>query len=182
MATINAFQEQYRTTIIPALMKEFGITNAMRVPKLAKVVINTGLKQAVQDGKIIDAAVNDLTAITGQKATITRAKKSIANFKLREGLPIGVRVTLRRERMYDFLQRLVTVALPRVRDFKGVSPRGFDGQGNYTLGLTEHVIFSEIDVNKLQYAYGMNVTFVTTAKSNQEGRKLLELFGIPFRN
>lgn len=180
MATTQ-LETKYQKDVVPTLRKELGIENAYRVPRLSKVVVNTGLKLAVQDSKVVDTAMRDITAITGQRPTVTRAKKAISNFKLRKGLPIGVRVTLRRNQMYDFVQRLIGVALPRVRDFKGVSATGFDGQGNYTLGLTEHVVFPEVDVNKLQHVYGMNVTFVTTAQSDKEGRRLLELLGMPFR-
>lgn len=178
----SMMQDTYQDKMVEALKKEFGFTNVHQVPKLVKIVVNTGLKQAVQDGKIVDAAMNELTVITGQRPAITRAKKAISNFKLRQGMPIGCRVTLRRERMYDFALRLITVALPRVRDFKGVSPKAFDGQGNYTLGITEQGIFPEVDLDKVQYTYGMNITFVTTAKTDAEGRKLLELMGMPFRN
>lgn len=175
-------QEQYKSKMVEVLKQDFGLTNVHQIPKLVKVVVNTGLKQAVQDGKIVDAAMNELTAITGQLPTVTRAKKAISNFKLRKGLPIGCRVTLRGDRMYDFVMRLITVALPRVRDFKGVSPKGFDGNGNYTMGLTEQGIFPEVDLDKVQYTYGMNVTFVTSAVDNAQGRRLLELMGMPFRN
>ncbi|MBI4237998.1 MAG: 50S ribosomal protein L5 [Deltaproteobacteria bacterium] len=174
-------ETKFQQDVMPALRKELGIANVYRVPRLSKVVVNAGLKLAVQDSKVIDTAMRDITAITGQRPTITKAKKAISNFKLRKGLPIGVRVTLRRNQMYDFVQRLIGVALPRVRDFKGVSATGFDGHGNYTLGITEHVVFPEVDVNKMQHSYGMNVTFVTTARTDQEGRRLLELLGMPFR-
>lgn len=173
-------QEKYEKEVIPALQQERGVKNRYAVPRLVKIVVNTGLKEAVQDKKVVDAAVREIAAITGQRPVVTRAKKAISNFKLREGMPIGCCVTLRRDRMYDFLQRLIDVALPRVRDFKGVS-KGFDQHGNYTMGLTEQGIFPEIDLDKSQYTYGMNITLVTTASTNAEGKRLLELLGVPFR-
>lgn len=174
-------KERYENDVVPALMKEFGISNRHRVPRLLKVVVNAGLKEAVQNPKVVNLALDDMTAITGQRPSITRAKKAISNFKLREGMPIGCRVTLRRGRMFDFTLRLFNVAFPRVRDFKGVSPKGFDGRGNYTVGLTEQGIFAEIDLNKTEHVFGMNVTFVTTAANDREGKRLLELLGMPFR-
>ncbi len=177
----SLLQEQYEKTAVPALMQEFQLTNKYRVPKLERIIVNTCIKAAVQDGKIVDAAVEEFKAITGQKPVVTRARKAISNFKLREGQAIGCRVTLRRRHMYDFMLRLTSIALPRVRDFKGVPTRGFDGRGNYTLGLNEQVIFPEINLDKVQHVFGMNITFVTTARNNQEGRRLMELLGVPFR-
>jgi large subunit ribosomal protein L5 len=174
-------REKYREDIVPTLMSEFGYKNVMQVPKLQKIVVNIGLGEAVQNAKAIDAAVGDLTQITGQKPVVTRAKKSIAAFKLRAGIPICAMVTLRGERMYEFLDRLVAVALPRVRDFRGVSPNAFDGRGNYTLGIREQIIFPEINYDKIEKIKGMNVTIVTTAKSDEEGRALLRYMGMPFR-
>lgn len=174
-------RRQYFDAAIAALTKQFAYTNPMQVPRLQKIVINMGLGAAVQNPKIIDSAVEELGSITGQKPVVTRAKKAIATFKLREGMPIGATVTLRRERMWEFLDRLVSVALPRVRDFKGVTPRGFDGQGNYTLGLREQIIFPEIDYDKIDAIKGMNISFVTTAKTDEEGRALLAQLGMPFR-
>jgi large subunit ribosomal protein L5 len=166
---------------VPALMKEFGYGNPMQVPRLEKIVLNIGLGEAISNAKLIDAAVDDLGVITGQRPVVTKAKKAIANFKLRQGLPIGVMVTLRQNRMYEFLDRLVTVALPRVRDFKGVSGKSFDGRGNYTLGLREQLIFPEINYDKVEKIKGMNITIVTTARTDAEARALLRLFGMPFR-
>src|SRR5215471_3556383 len=163
------------------LTKQFSYKNAMQIPRLQKITVNMGLGAAVANPKIIDAAVEEMRAITGQKPVITRAKKAIATFKLREGVPIGVMVTLRRERMWEFLDRLVSIALPRVRDFKGVSTRGFDGHGNYTLGLKEQIIFPEIDYDKIDAIKGLNISFVTTARNNDEGRALLAQLGMPFR-
>jgi len=162
------------------MMKEFGYKNTMQVPRLEKITLNVGLGEATQNVKVIDSAVAEITAIAGQKPVVTRAKKAIANFKLREGVPIGCMVTLRRERMYEFLDRLIHVALPRVRDFKGVPDRSFDGRGNYSLGLREQVIFPEIQADKVEKARGMTVTITTTAKTDQEGRSLLRLMGMPF--
>jgi large subunit ribosomal protein L5 len=174
-------QEIYEREIAPRMMKEFGYQNPMQVPKLVKVAVNIGLGEAVQQPKLIEGAVAELTAITGQKPVVTRSRKAIANFKLRENLPIGVAVTLRRARMYEFLDRLIAVALPRVRDFKGTSPKGFDGRGNYTLGIKEQIIFPEINYDRLEKVKGMNVTVVTTAKTDDEARRLLTYFGMPFR-
>lgn len=174
-------RQQYRESGIAALTKQFAYKNPMQVPRLQKIVVNIGLGAAVANPKLVDAAVDEVTAITGQKPVITRAKKAIASFKLREGVPIGVMVTLRRERMWEFLDRLVSVALPRVRDFKGVSPRAFDGHGNYTLGLREQIIFPEIEYDKIDVIKGLNVSFVTTATTDEEGRALLQQLGMPFR-
>jgi large subunit ribosomal protein L5 len=171
---------KYQSDVVPAMMKEFGYKNAMQVPRLDKITVNVGLGEATQNIKVIDAAVTEITAITGQKPVVTRSKKAIANFKLRENVPIGCMVTLRRERMYEFLDRLVHVALPRVRDFKGISERSFDGHGNYSLGLREQVMFPEIQADKVEKARGMTITIATTAKSDQEGRALLRFMGMPF--
>jgi large subunit ribosomal protein L5 len=175
-------KELYDKEIVANLTKEFGYTNVMQAPKLDKIVINMGLGEAIQNVKILDSAVEELATITGQKAVITKAKKSIASFKLREGMPIGCMVTLRREKMYEFLDRLVNVALPRVRDFKGVSGKAFDGAGNYALGIKEQIIFPEIDYDKIDKVKGMNICIVTTAKTDEEGKALLKSFGMPFRN
>jgi large subunit ribosomal protein L5 len=174
--------ERYQKEFIQALMKEFDYGNLMQVPRLEKIVVNMGMGEAISNGKLIDAAVQDVSAITGQKPVITRAKKAIANFKLRQGVPIGVMVTLRQNRMYEFLDRLVNIALPRVRDFKGVSGKSFDGRGNYTLGLREQLIFPEINYDKVEKVKGMNITIVTTARTDEEAKALLRLFGMPFRN
>ena len=172
---------RYQQEIAPALMREFGWTNPMAVPKVEKVIINMGVGEATQNAKVLDPAVNELGQITGQKPVVTRAKKSIAAFKVREGMPIGAMVTLRGDRMYEFLDRLLNVALPRVRDFRGVSTKSFDGRGNYTLGLRDQLIFPEIDYAKVEKMKGMNVTIVTTAKSDDEARALLKHMGMPFR-
>jgi len=174
-------KQRYLKEIAPALAKEFGYKNPMSIPKLQKIIINMGLGEAAQGAKILDAAVNDLSAIAGQKPVITKAKKSIAAFKLREGMSIGAMVTLRGERMYEFLDRFVNIALPRVRDFRGVSPKAFDGRGNYTVGLRDQLIFPEIDFGKVDKARGMNVCIVTTAKTDEEARSLLRHLGMPFR-
>jgi len=174
-------QKKYRDEIVGQLMKEFGYANPMQVPRLEKISVNMGLGEAVQNGKLIETAAADLSTITGQKTITTRAKKSIAGFKLREGMPIGVKVTLRRDRMWEFGERLIGFALPRVRDFKGVSPKAFDGRGNYTLGIREHIIFPEIDYDRTDRVKGLNITFVTTAKTDEEGRALLRGLGMPFR-
>lgn len=174
-------KEIYDTELIPQLVKEFSYKNVMEVPKVEKIVINMGLGEAIQNVKILDSAVVELSAIAGQKALITKARKSIASFKLREGMPIGCMVTLRKDRMYEFLDRLVNVALARVRDFKGVSPKGFDGRGNYSLGVREQLIFPEINYDKVDKIKGMNITIVTTAKTDDEARALLKLLGMPFR-
>lgn len=175
-------QERYNETVRPALMQEFGYQNPMQVPRLEKVVLNMGVGEAVQDAKKIDAAVGDLTAITGQHPVVIRARRSIATFKLRQNMPIGVKVTLRRDRMYEFLDRLITVALPRVRDFRGVSPRSFDGRGNYALGLKEQLVFPEIDYDRVDTVRGMDIVIVTTAKTDAEARSLLKGFDMPFAN
>ncbi len=174
-------KERYTKEIAPALSKEFGITNPMATPRLQKIVINMGMGEAIANAKILDTAADELTAITGQKPVITKAKKSIATFKLREGMPIGTMVTLRGDRMYEFLDRLVSVALPRVRDFRGISPKAFDGRGNYTLGIREQLIFPEIDFNKVDKTRGMNISIVTTAKNDEQARSLLRALGMPFR-
>jgi large subunit ribosomal protein L5 len=175
-------RQRYKQEVIPALMKEFNYTNPMQVPRLSRIVVNMGLGEAVANPKIIDAAAQELSAITGQKPVVTRAKKSIATFKLREGMPSGVKVTLRRERMWEFLDRVMNLALPRVRDFRGTSPRAFDGAGNYTLGLKEQIVFPEIEFDKVDSVKGMNITFVTTAKTNAEAKDLLKRLGMPFRS
>jgi large subunit ribosomal protein L5 len=179
---MSRLRERYEKEVIPALKKEFGYSNAMAIPKVEKVVVNMGLGEATQNAKIVDTGVDELSRITGQKAVVTRAKKSIAQFKVRQGMPIGTMVTLRGERMWDFLDRLISVALPRVRDFRGVSAKGFDGRGNYTLGLKDQLLFPEIDYMKVDKARGMNISVVTTAKTDEESRKLLQLLGMPFRN
>src|SRR5918993_684134 len=178
---MSRLKERYDAEVIPALKKEFGYTNAMAIPKVEKVVVNMGLGEATQNAKIVDTGVDELSRITGQKAVVTRAKKSIAQFKLRQGMPIGTMVTLRGERMWDFLDRLISVALPRVRDFRGVSAKGFDGRGNYTLGLKDQIIFPEIDYMKVDKNRGMNISVVTTANTDEEARRLLQLIGMPFR-
>lgn len=175
-------KEIYEEKVVPALMKKFNYKNRMQVPRLEKIVINMGLGEAIQNIKILDSAVQELSLITGQKPVITKAKKSIAQFKLRAGMPIGVMVTLRKERMYEFFNRLVNVALPRVRDFKGVSGKSFDGRGNYALGIREQLIFPEINYDKIDKVKGMNIIIVTTAKTDEEAKELLRLLGMPFRN
>jgi len=174
-------RELYNKEMVPQLMKDFNYKNIMEVPKIEKIVINMGLGEAIQNVKILDSAADEMATISGQKPVITKAKKSIATFKLRQGMPIGCMVTLRKERMYEFLDRLVNVALPRVRDFKGVSAKGFDGKGNYSLGIKEQLIFPEINYDKVDKIKGMNISIVTTAKSDEEGRALLKLLGMPFR-
>ncbi len=175
-------RDKYRDKVVPAMTKKFGYTNPMQLPRIEKVVVNMGLGQAVANPKMIESAVDEICDITGQKPVVARAKKAISNYKLRTGMPIGVFVTLRRERMWEFLDRLITVALPRVRDFKGVSPKGFDGRGNYTLGLREQIIFPEINYDKIDSTRGMNVSIVTSAKTDEEGRALLTELGMPFRS
>ncbi|MFV1951218.1 MAG: 50S ribosomal protein L5 [Nitrospinota bacterium] len=175
-------KELYKEKVLPQLKKEFGYRNVMEVPRLEKIVLNIGLGEAIQNIKVIDSAVNDLSVIAGQKVKITRAKKAIANFKLRAGMPIGCMVTLRRARMYEFFDRLVNVALPRVRDFKGVSEKGFDGKGNYNLGIKEQLIFPEINYDKIDKVRGLNITIVTSARRDAEGEALLKFLGMPFRN
>jgi len=174
-------KENYLNDCVPQLMQEFGYQNIMQVPKLTKIVLNMGLGEAVQNPKIIDSAVQEMTLIAGQKAVVTKAKKSIAGFKLREGMPIGCRVTLRGDRMYDFFAKLVHVALPRVRDFRGVSLKAFDGAGNYAMGVKEHIIFPEIDYDKIDKIKGLNIAITTTARTDEEGRFLLKAMGMPFR-
>jgi large subunit ribosomal protein L5 len=178
---MNRLKERYEKEAVPALKKEFGYTNVMAVPKIQKVVVNMGLGEATANAKIIEVGSDELGRITGQKPVVRRAKKSIAAFKVRKGQPIATSVTLRGERMYEFLDRLMSIALPRVRDFRGVSPRGFDGRGNFTLGLRDQLLFPEIDYMKVDKSRGMNVSVVTTAKTDQEARKLLQLIGMPFR-
>ena len=173
-------KDKYLNEVVPGLQEQFKYTNVMAIPKLDKVVINIGLGEVTQNPKALDAALNDLTLITGQKPVVTRAKKSIAGFKLREGMPVGVKVTLRGDRMYEFVDRLLSVALPRVRDFRGVSPKSFDGRGNYSLGLKEQLIFPEIEYDKIDKLRGMEIVFATTAKTDEEGRALLKLLGMPF--
>jgi large subunit ribosomal protein L5 len=176
------FKEHYQQNVVPALMKRFNYRNVMQVPRLEKIVVNMGLGEAIQNIKILDSAAQEMTGITGQKPVITKAKKSIAQFKLRKGLPIGCMVTLRQERMYEFFNRLVNTALPRVRDFKGISGKSFDGRGNYALGIREQLIFPEIHYDKIDKIKGMNIVIVTTAKTDEEGKELLRLLGMPFRN
>ena len=178
---MSRLHDRYRSEVVPALMKRFGFKNPMAVPKVAKVVVNIGLGEASQNVKLLDVAAAELGQISGQRAVITRAKKSIANFKIRKGMPIGCCVTLRGDRMYEFLDRLCNVVLPRVRDFKGLSPNAFDGRGNYTLGLHDQLIFPEIDYSKVEKLKGMNITIVTTAKDDNSARALLKAFGMPFR-
>jgi large subunit ribosomal protein L5 len=174
-------REYYRNECVPQLINEFGYKNVMEVPKLQKVTLNMGLGEAVQNSKIIETASNELSMIAGQRATVTRARKSIATFKLREGMPIGSCVTLRGDRMYDFFSKLVHIALPRVRDFRGVSPKGFDGRGNFSMGIKEHIIFPEIDYDKIDKIKGLNISITTSANTDEEGRFLLRLMGMPFR-
>jgi large subunit ribosomal protein L5 len=174
-------QDHYKKEIVPRLKEKFGYRNVMQVPRLVKVVVNMGLGDAIENIKVIDSAAQEIGVITGQKAVVTKARKSIANFKLREGVPIGVMVTLRRDQMYFFLDKLMAIALPRVRDFRGVSPKGFDGRGNYTLGVKEQIIFPEVNYDKIDKIRGMNITIVTTAKTDEEGLELLRLLGMPFR-
>ena len=177
---MTRFKDQYNTVIRPALIKRFSYKNPMQVPKLKKIVLNMGVGDAIAESRKMDAAASDLTLIAGQKAVINKATKSIANFKLREGVNVGCKVTLRGDRMYEFLDRLVTIALPRVRDFRGVSDRSFDGRGNYALGIQEHIVFPEIDYDKAETIRGMDIVIVTSAKTNDEGRELLRGFGMPF--
>ena len=178
---VPRMRTKYEKESVPALMKRFGYTNTMQVPRLKKIVVNMGLGEAVSNPKIADAAVVELTALTGQKPVVTRAKKAIATFKLRQGMPIGVAVTLRKDRMWEFVDRLITLALPRVRDFRGVSTRAFDGRGNYTLGIKEQIIFPEINYDKIDKIKGMSVNFGTSARTDEHGRALLAAFGMPFR-
>ena len=176
-----SLKEQYEKDLRPRLQEKFGLKNVMDIPRVEKVVLNMGLGEAVQNPKIVEKAAQELTLIAGQKAVVTRAKKSIATFKLREGMPIGARVTLRQDKMYDFLSKLVNIALPRVRDFRGISPKGFDGNGNFSMGVNEHLIFPEIDYDKIDKIRGLNITIVTSAKTDEEGRELLTLIGMPFK-
>ena len=172
--------DTYKKNVMPALMKRFEYSNVMQVPKLEKITLNVGVGQATQDAKLLDAVVKDLEIIVGQKVVVTRSKKAISNFKLREGLPIGARVTLRKHHMYEFMDRFISVAVPRIRDFRGFSDKSFDGRGNYTIGIKEHIIFPEIDVDKVVKVFGMDISFVTTANSDQEAYELLKEFGMPF--
>ena len=182
MAYTPRLKEKYRKEVVPALQKEFNFKSSMQVPVLQKICLNQGVGDAVADKKLIEAAINEMTAVTGQKAVATYSKKDISNFKLRKGVPIGVRVTLRGNTMYEFLDRLVAASLPRIRDFKGVNEKGFDGHGNYTLGITEQIIFPEIDIDKVGKINGMDITFVTSTKDDNEAFALLREFGIPFKN
>jgi large subunit ribosomal protein L5 len=179
---MSRLKDRYSKEVAPALKKEFGYKNVMAIPKIEKVVVNMGLGEATQNAKIVDTGADEVMRVTGQKPVVTRAKKSIAQFKVRKGMPIGTMVTLRGERMWEFLDRLMSIALPRVRDFRGVSPKGFDGRGNFTLGLKDQLIFPEIDYMKVDKARGMNISVITTAKTDEESRKLLQLLGMPFRN
>lgn len=179
---MSELKQRYTTEVIPALKSEFGYKNAMQVPRLEKIVVNIGLGEALTNAKAVDAAVGDLALITGQRAVVTKAKKSIATFKVREGNPVGAKVTLRGERMWDFLERLTRVALPRIRDFRGVSGKSFDGRGNYTLGMKEQLSFPEVEFDKIDRLRGLEVTIVTTAKSDEESKKLLAMLGMPFAN
>ena len=173
-------KDKYKKEVAPALMSKFGYKSVMEIPRLEKVIVNVGVGEAKENAKVLEAVVGDVAAITGQKPVITKAKKSIANFKLREGMPIGVKVTLRQDRMWEFVDRLFNIALPRVRDFRGINPDGFDGRGNYTLGIKEQLIFPEIEYDKIDKIRGMNIAFVTTAKTDEEGRELLGQLGAPF--
>ncbi len=181
MSEPSRLRQRYKQEIVAALQRDLGRENALAVPRLEKIVLNMGLGEATQNPKVIDSAVEEIAAITGQKPVVTKAKKAIANFKLRAGLPIGAMVTLRGDRMYEFFDRLVSIALPRVRDFKGVSPKAFDGKGNYTLGVREQIIFPEINYDKVEKIKGLNITVVTTARNDEEGRALLRHLGMPFR-
>jgi len=178
---VTRLYDRYTNEVIPALKKDFGYKNPMEIPRVEKVVLNVGLGDAVSNSKLIEVVANEIGAITGQKPVVTKARKSIASFKLRQGMPIGVMVTLRRDRMYEFLDRLMNVALPRVRDFRGVSPKAFDGKGNYALGIKEHIIFPEISIDKIEKVYGLNVCVVTSARTDDEARALLKYLGMPFR-
>ncbi len=182
MANITRLKEIYLRDVVPELKKKFGYKNTMEIPRLEKVTLNMGLGEAVQNVKILDSAAEELSIVAGQKAVVTKARRSIAAFKLREGMPIGVMVTLRRNRMYEFLDKLMNVALPRVRDFRGVSGKAFDGRGNYSLGIREQIIFPEINFDKIDKIKGLNIVIVTTAKTDEEGKELLRLLGMPFRN
>ena len=179
---MSRLKETYQTDLMPALTKEFGYTSPMEVPRLEKIVLNMGLGEAIQNIKVLDTAMEELALIAGQRPVVTRARKSIATFKLREGMPIGCMVTLRRGRMYDFFDKLVNVALPRVRDFRGLSDKALDGRGNFTVGIKEHIIFPEIDYDKIDKIKGLNITVVTTAKTDEEGKALLKMMGMPFKS
>jgi len=181
MSYVPRLKEKYSAEIISAMTDKFGYKTVMRVPKLTKIVLSQGIGDAVADKKMIESAVSDLSRIAGQKAIATYSKKDISNFKLRKGMPIGTKVTLRGDRMYEFLDRLLSVALPRTRDFRGINPKGFDGRGNYNMGVTEHIIFPEIDIDKVSKILGMDITFVTTAQSDEEAKALLDAFGFPFK-
>ena len=178
---MGTIKELYESECKPQLQEKFGYTNKFQIPRIEKIVLNMGLGEAVQNPKIVEKAADELTLIAGQKAVVTRARKSIATFKLREGMPIGARVTLRREKMYDFLAKLINIALPRVRDFRGISPKGFDGNGNYSMGIKEHIIFPEVDYDKIDKIRGLNISFVTNARTDEEGRTLLRMLGMPFK-
>lgn len=180
MSYVPRLKDKYKQDVVPALQKQFNYSNVMMVPKLQKICINQGIGDAVGDKKLIESALKDLTTIVGQKAVATKSRKDISNFKLRKGVAIGTRVTLRGDQMYEFLDRLISVALPRTRDFRGVSPKGFDGRGNFTFGVKEHIIYPEIDIDKVNKILGMDITFVTTAKTNEEAHALIKEFGFPF--
>lgn len=182
MKYIPRLKTKYQEEVVPKLMEQFQYKSIMEVPKIVKVCLNQGVGAATQDKKLVDNAMAEMTMIAGQKAVATKAKKSVSNFKLREGMPIGVRATLRNDQMYEFMDRLINVALPRVRDFRGINDKSFDGKGNYSMGITEHIIFPEIDLDKVSKITGMDITFVTTAKSDKEALELLKLMGLPFRN
>lgn len=182
MAYSPRLKDKYKADVVPALQKKFGYSSSMQVPKITKICLNQGIGDAVSDKKLIEGAIKEMTAISGQKAVATTSKKDISNFKLRKGVPIGVRVTLRGDTMYEFLDRLVSVALPRIRDFRGINDKGFDGNGNYTLGVTEQIIFPEIDIDKVSKIMGMDITFVTSTQSDEEALSLLSEFGLPFKN
>ncbi len=179
---MSQIKEFYETDVVPKLIEKFGYTNKFQVPKIDKIVLNMGLGEAIQNIKVLDSAVEEIALIAGQKPVITRAKKSIAAFKLRTGMPIGCMVTLRRQKMFDFYNKFVNIALPRVKDFRGISGKSFDGKGNYSLGIKEHIIFTEIDYDRLDHIKGMNISIVTTAKTDEEGKELLRLLGMPFKN
>ncbi len=178
---MSRLQEQYNETVAPQLMKELGLSNVMEVPRITKITVNMGVGESVGDRKVLDRAMEDLTKIAGQKPVITRARKSVASFKIRDGMAIGCKVTLRRERMYEFLDRLVNIAIPRVRDFRGLSAKSFDGRGNFNMGVREQIIFPEVDYDEVDAIRGMNITITTTARNNEEGRALLQAFNFPFR-
>ncbi len=182
MSYIPRLKTKYLEEVVPALMEQYQYTTIMQVPRIEKICLNQGVGTATQDKKLIDTAMQEMSIIAGQKAVPTKAKKSVSNFKLREGMPIGVRVTLRQERMYEFLDRLINISLPRIRDFKGISDKSFDGRGNYSMGITEHIIFPEIDLDKVSRITGMDITIVTTAKTDAEALSLLRLMGMPFKN